>query len=47
MITDNNLWKNQNRHFISLELRKYLDESNKKVVYKIYQSIRRRKEKID
>jgi hypothetical protein len=31
MITDNNLWKNRQIIYIISELRKYLDESNKKI----------------
>ena len=48
MLTDNQLWKQQKEpsFYIINELRKYIDESNKKLVYKISQTEGEQKEKL-
>jgi hypothetical protein len=48
MITENNLWKKQKEpsFYIISELRKYIDESNKKVVFKISKTFGDEKEKL-
>ena len=48
MLTDNQLWKQQKEpsFYIINELRKYIDESNKKLVYKISQASGEEKDKL-